>query len=358
MKNSSKIYAVSLGLCGKDGSSIDCFSKAMSSSVAYSENNHLAIDDEVLEQVLEAYMDPAKSRRIDRVSKMGVVASQQCIANFGADLVNSSEDVGVVICTTFGAVESSREFMSTAIDKGVMAASPLIFPFTVPNAATGTLTIEAKLKGFNTTISGVNPVGYAFDLLKLDRAKAILAGGIEELVFDPFQEDDEKKPLLKANYAIGEGAAVFLLATEKFVESNDVKPIFEVCSVGSAFQLDSCDESIDNFDHVDAKVIEKSMRESLDCIHYDGSELEGIVSLAFKGSQKADAELRAIKSIFGDEHPKVIYPKNSIGETFGASDSFGLVAAFCHASGKDNSFVLSNSHQIGGNISSALIRII
>lgn len=357
--NDIKIVATSIGLCYKNGDELS-FLAGMEDLASGEEasNDYVQIDEFTLNSTLDKYMDPNKSRRIDRVSKMGIVASQKCLRDSELSTAEHKDDVGVVICTTFGAVASSKDFMLTAIEKGELNASPLIFPYTVPNAATGTLTIEAALRGFNTTISGFNPICYAMDLLKLNRAKAFLAGGIEELTLENHNKGDKAKSLLDTNYKIGEGAAIILLTTADFAKQQNLQPLFEICSISTSYSLNKESLSIDNFDRIDSSTIKQSMSDAIKSSRIQPADVAAIVSLTFSSDGKRDDELKAVHEIWGKSHPPILYPKDVIGETFGASDTFNLVVGYSQLKNEKEKIIISNSHQIGGNVSSTIIKVL
>ncbi len=125
---------------------------------------------------------PANLRRMPHLTQMAIVAAKQALATSSFDPTR----VGVILGTGLGTLDETIGFMRGYIDGGPEAASPLLFPYSVMNAAAGQLAVELKLRGVNSTVnhrdtSPLEALGLACDLLELGRADAILVGGIDEL---------------------------------------------------------------------------------------------------------------------------------------------------------------------------------
>jgi 3-oxoacyl-[acyl-carrier-protein] synthase II len=124
----------------------------------------------------------ASLRRMPRLTQMAIVAAKQALGAHSFD----SARVGVVLGTGLGTLDETISFMQGYIEGGPEAASPLLFPYSVMNAAAGQMAVELKLRGVNSTVnhrdtSALEALGMACDLLALDRADAILVGGVDEL---------------------------------------------------------------------------------------------------------------------------------------------------------------------------------
>jgi 3-oxoacyl-[acyl-carrier-protein] synthase II len=127
---------------------------------------------------------PGNLRRMPRLSQMTIVAAKQALA--AAALPYDLARVGVVLGTGLGTLEETIAFMRGYVDGGPEAASPLLFPSSVMNAAAGQLALECKLRGVNSTVnhrdaSPLLALTMACDLLALGRADALLVGGVDEL---------------------------------------------------------------------------------------------------------------------------------------------------------------------------------
>jgi 3-oxoacyl-[acyl-carrier-protein] synthase II len=126
---------------------------------------------------------PAGSlRRMPRLTQMAIVAAKQALGDSAFDPTR----IGVVLGTGLGTLDETIGFMQGYIEGGPEAASPLLFPYSVMNAAAGQMAVELKLRGVNSTVnhrdtSPLSALGLACDLLELGRADALLVGGVDEL---------------------------------------------------------------------------------------------------------------------------------------------------------------------------------
>ena len=146
-------------------------------------------------------------RRTPRLVQMTFVAAKQALAqaaglsvegealpeatlaalkNPATALGLDSGRVGAVLGTGLGTFDQTMEFLIGYLDGGPAAASPLLFPTSVMNAAAGLLALECQLRGVNSTInhkdaSPLMALGMAMDALALGRADAIVTGAVDEL---------------------------------------------------------------------------------------------------------------------------------------------------------------------------------
>ena len=157
---------------------------------------------------------PGSLRRLPRLSQMAIVAGKQALAA-GAPPYDSTR-IGVVLGTGLGTLDETIAFMRGYLDGGPEAASPLLFPSSVMNAAAGQLALECKLRGVNSTVnhrdaSALSALTMACDLLELGRADALLVGAVDEL--SPPALAGYRK-LGAGALVLGEGAGMLLVERE------------------------------------------------------------------------------------------------------------------------------------------------
>ena len=145
---------------------------------------------------------------------MAIVAGKQALA--AGALPYDPTRIGVVLGTGLGTLEETIAFMRGYLEGGPEAASPLLFPSSVMNAAAGQLALECKLRGVNSTVnhrdaSPLSALTMACDLLALGRADALVVGGVDELS-GPALAGYRK--LGGAALVLGEGAAMLLVERE------------------------------------------------------------------------------------------------------------------------------------------------
>ncbi|HEY2744202.1 MAG TPA: beta-ketoacyl synthase N-terminal-like domain-containing protein, partial [Polyangia bacterium] len=157
---------------------------------------------------------PGSLRRLPRLSQMAIVAGKEALAQ--AALPYDPTRIGVVLGTGLGTLEETIAFMRGYLDGGPEAASPLLFPSSVMNAAAGQLALECKLRGVNSTVnhrdaSPLSALTMACDLLALGRADALVVGGVDELSAPALAG---YRKLGGASLALGEGAALLIVERE------------------------------------------------------------------------------------------------------------------------------------------------
>jgi 3-oxoacyl-[acyl-carrier-protein] synthase II len=165
------------------------------------------------------HIAPGSLRRLPRLSQMAIVAGKQALAAGAPTPHYDATRVGVVLGTGLGTLEETIAFMRGYLDGGPEAASPLLFPSSVMNAAAGQLALECKLRGVNSTVnhrdaSPLSALTMACDLLALGRADAIVCGGVDELSA-PALVGWRKLGAIDAGLVLGEGAGMLLVEREE-----------------------------------------------------------------------------------------------------------------------------------------------
>jgi 3-oxoacyl-[acyl-carrier-protein] synthase II len=157
---------------------------------------------------------PGSLRRLPRLSQMAIVAGKEALGK-GAPPYDATR-IGVVLGTGLGTLEETIGFMRGYLEGGPEAASPLLFPSSVMNAAAGQLALECKLRGVNSTVnhrdaSPLSALTMACDLLELGRADALVVGAVDELSGPALAG---YKKLGAGDVVLGEGAAMLLVERE------------------------------------------------------------------------------------------------------------------------------------------------
>lgn len=348
----SKIVITSVGVCHSVGMSLDSFISYLQSGNR-SESSPLLVDNTKLEQELLKYMEYGQSRRLDRFSKIVVVAALSC--SHGLKLISEDykNELGVVINTNVGALNSSEEFIKGALGNGIKNASPLIFPFTVPNAASGVVTIKLGIRGFNTTISGYNPLGYAYDLLKLEKGKGFFVGGIEEYSRQLLKIKTVDNPFY--SHLLSEGAGILFMTTDDFAKENGMNVLFTIDQFSTACNINN-HYTMDNSEGIEESTIVNVLQDIYKNDPEKMVDTQLIVSSFLPNDPLAIIEKNAISQIITHDLPPIVYPKLWLGETFGASSTLSAITGYCisHDHGKQIKTLICN-YDIGGNYSCLII---
>ncbi len=293
------------------------------------------------------YLGEKGLRLLDRSTKLVNVAAKLALDDAGFNVTEENTDeTGVVLGTTLGSVWSISEFDKTALKEGPRYVNPALFPNTVINSPASQISIRFKIKGFNTTIatgftSSLDALKYACDFIDLDRAKAILVGGVEELCLQTYlgfyklkflagSKDEDGVELScpfdkrRNGIVFGEGSAMVLIEDLKNAQARGAKIYAEIKSIGYCF-----DPFRVNKYNRRGPGIRKALAEALSEADLKASEIDYISANANSTKEADLIETEAIKDVFGDYARKVPLSaiKSMIGETFSASGAMQLAAS-------------------------------
>ena len=131
---------------------------------------------------------PNAWRRLDRCSRLAVLAAAEAIENAGLGPAGgpTPAETGVVLGTMTAGADPLREFLECRFQEGSEALSPMLFATTVANAPASQCSIHLGLRGPNLTLSqmeasGLAAIVRACELIAGGAAAAILAGGVDEV---------------------------------------------------------------------------------------------------------------------------------------------------------------------------------
>jgi 3-oxoacyl-[acyl-carrier-protein] synthase II len=257
---------------------------------------------------------------------------------------DTTHAMGVSIGTTFGSLHSISQFDRSGLLEGPRAVNPSHFPNTVINSPASQVSIRFKIKGFNTTIStgfcaSLDAVSYAADFIKLNRADAVLAGGVEELCEETFlmfhnlgylAGMDGNGPCCRPfdvrrnGTILSEGAAVLVLESEEHAVNRGASPLARVLGYGNAF--DPASDS--RFNHKGLG-LKNAIIQALKEASLDPDAIDYICACANSTKGLDRMETNVIKEVFGTRALSIPVSsiKSMIGESFSASGALSLAAA-------------------------------
>ena len=190
---------------------------------------------------------PMQLRRLDRPSRFAWVAAHQAFADAGLDPRSLGDRTAVAVGTITGGSEATEAFLRPCLAPGAEGASPLLFPNTVANAASGHLALAFGLKGPSATClerecGTFVALEQAVRWLRLGMAEAALVVGTDGL-FPMLLEAGRGARLLARHgnpeagsgegFLPGEGAQAFLLETQVAAEARGARPRALLAALGS-----------------------------------------------------------------------------------------------------------------------------
>jgi 3-oxoacyl-[acyl-carrier-protein] synthase II len=291
-----------------------------------------------------------EARRMDRVTMLAMAASKQAIEDSKLDM--SKEDpweVGCLIGSGIGGIESIIDQCKLSVEKGPRAVSPLLVPMMLPDSPTGRVAIEFGLRGPNMAVStacatGNNAIGEATEMIRRGAADVMITGsteaGVVELSLASFNNmtaisrrndspETASRPFDKSRdgFVVAEGAAVLVIEALEHALARGAHIYGEILGYATTDDAFHVTAPLENGEGA-AKAMSKALRsagltiQDIDYINAHGT-----------GTQLNDAsETRAVKAVFGERAYDVPMSstKSTTGHMLGAAGSveaiFSLMA--------------------------------
>jgi 3-oxoacyl-[acyl-carrier-protein] synthase II len=293
----------------------------------------------------KVYLGQKGIRHIDRTSLLVSSATVLAIKDANLENVYSSDELGIVVGSTYGSINSISSFDFQSLREGPNYVNPMDFPNTVLNAPASRASIFCNATGLNTTISngvtsGVDSIIYASDFLRMGRVKAVVAGGVHGLTHDIFWGSHNSKILAgskegtleicapfdkrRNGMVIGEASAVVILETLEDAMRRNAHIYAEVKGYGTAFEPKMAvtkDYQIDG----NRRAITNAIHDANLTLH----DISYISANAYSGIYGDTMETQVIKDVFGMRANliPVTAIKSMTGECFDASGALQTIAA-------------------------------
>ncbi|HEX79112.1 MAG TPA: beta-ketoacyl-ACP synthase II [Dehalococcoidia bacterium] len=293
------------------------------------------------------YMSPKEVRHTDRFTQLAVAASREAIDQSGI-LVDSGnqDDFGVFIGSGIGGLSTLFEQTKVLLDRGPGRITPFLVPMMISDMAAAQVSISLGLKGPNlcTTSacsSGADAIGAAYEMIKHDEARAMLAGGSESIMnqlgFAAFNalkalSTRNSEPKLASRpfdterdgFVISEGAAVLVLENLNHARKRGAEILAEILAYGASADAFHITQPIENGEGA-ARAIKTALKRA--DIGIDGIDYINAHGTSTQLNDRMETE--AIKSVFG-EHAyttPVSSTKSMTGHMIGGAGA--IEASFC-----------------------------
>ncbi len=288
-------------------------------------------------------LDPAKynrksTRSMGRVGILGVRATEMALAD--ARLLDdqaflSSGDIGIAYGSSAGTPTAVADIASLILNRSTADMNANTYVRMMAHTAAVNIGVFFKIKGRIITTSSActsssQAIGYAYESILAGRAKAMIAGGSEELdasdaaIFDTlfatstnFNENPELSPrpfdARRDGLVIGEGGCTLILEDLEFARSRGAKIYAEVKGFGT--NSDGAHITSPQSDQM-----ARAMRLALSDAALFPEDI-GYINAHGTGTDRGDsAESQAMLSVFGNQTP-VATLKSYMGHTLGACGS-------------------------------------
>lgn len=293
------------------------------------------------------YLGQKGIRHIDRTSLL--VSSGTVLAIKDANLENnnvySGDELGIVVGSTYGSIDSISSFDFQSLREGPSYVNPMDFPNTVLNAPASRASIFCKATGLNTTISNgvtssIDAIIYASDFLRMGRVKAVVVGGVHGLTHDIFWGSHNSKILAGSKHGtleisapfdkrrngmvIGEASALVIMETLEDALKRNANIYAEIKGYGTAFEPRM---AVSKECQIDGN--KRSIMNALNDANLTLHDISYISANAYSGVYGDMLETSAIKEVFGMRAKLIPVSaiKSMTGECFDASGALQTIAA-------------------------------
>ena len=198
-------------------------------------------------------MERVEIRRLDRSEQFALIASREAWKDAGSPDVDK-ERLGVVIASGIGGVTTLLDQYDILKEKGARLVSPHTVPMLMPNGPAANVGLELQARaGVHTPVSacasGAEAIGYAFDMIRNDRADIVVSGGVEAAVHalpmaafaamkalstrnDEPQRASRPYDLNRDGFVLGEGGGVLVLEEYEHAVARGARIYCEIAGQG------------------------------------------------------------------------------------------------------------------------------
>jgi 3-oxoacyl-[acyl-carrier-protein] synthase II len=290
------------------------------------------------------YMDRKEQRRNDKVTHFAVAATMEALAQSGLDVRANGDDVGCIISSGVGGLDTEHDQFRTLFEKGPDRVSPFFINMDIADGPAGAVSIMTGAGGPNYAIvsacsTGAHSIGESYEIIRRGDAKAMLAGGTEHAItpmgmasFDQMHAlstrndapERASRPFdaLRDGFVMGEGAGVLVLEDLEFAQARGATILGEVVGYGATADAYHVTEPAP-----EGTGLQRAMRRALQKAGIAPHEIGYINAHGTSTPFNDRTETAAIKHVFGDAAYKVPISstKSMIGHTLGAAG--GIEAA-------------------------------
>ena len=288
------------------------------------------------------HFDRKKLRQLDLYAQYAIVAARQAVADAGIDAENAVDKnrVGVIVAAGIGGLHTFEEeagYYALNHENGPKY-NPFFIPKMIADIASGHISMEYGFHGPNfgtvsACASSNNAIIDAFNLIRLGKADAILAGGAEAAIYPAGvggfnsmhalstrndSPETASRPFSKSRdgFVMGEGSAVLVLEELEHAKARGAKIYAEVAGGGlsaDAYHLTAT--------HPEGLGAILAMRNALDDAGMKPEDIDYINVHGTSTPVGDISEVKAIVEVFGDQAHKlnISSTKSMTGHLLGAT---------------------------------------
>lgn len=287
------------------------------------------------------YIDRKEARKMDRYAQLAIIAADQAVKDCGMDVEKEDTNrIGVVYGVGIGGIKTFEDevgFYATHKEEGPKF-SPFFIPKMIADIAAGQISMRYGFRGPNYTTtsacaSSTNALADAFNLIRLGKADAIVAGGAEAALCacgvggfnamhalstrnDDPQHASRPFSASRDGFVMGEGAGCLILEELEHAKARGARIYAEM--VGEGMSADAHHITAPHPDGLGARLVMQNALEDA------GLNVDDIDYINVHGTSTPVgdiAELKAIKDLFGEAAYKlnISSTKSMTGHLLGAA---------------------------------------
>ena len=291
------------------------------------------------------YLEKKEARKMDRFTQTALVASEEAVADSGINSPAVNKDrVGVVFASGIGGlITFQEEVLNFAKGDGTPRYNPFFIPKMILDIAAGLISIKHGFRGPNFAVvsacaSSTNAIMEAYNLIRLNKADAILTGGSESVIFESGvggfnamkalseRNDDPKtasRPYDKDRdgFVMGEGAGSLVLESLDHALKRGAKIYAEIAGTGA-----TADAHHITAPHPEGLGAKNVMLAALEDAGMTPADIDYINTHGTSTPLGDIAEVKAIVDVFGEQayNLNISSTKSMTGHCLGAA---GVVEA-------------------------------
>ena len=287
------------------------------------------------------YIDRKEVRKMDRYAQLAMISAIQAVNDSGMDVENEAKNrIGVVFGVGIGGIktfEDEVKYYGKNEENGPKF-NPFFIPKMIADIASGQISIHFGFHGPNYTTtsacaSSTNALADAFNLIRLGKANAIVAGGAEAAICacgvggfnamhalstrnDEPQKASRPFSASRDGFIMGEGAGCLILEELEHAKARGAKIYAEM--VGEGESADAYHITASHPEGLGAKLVMQNALEDA------GLKPEDIDYINVHGTSTPVgdiSEAKAIKDVFGEAAYKlnISSTKSMTGHLLGAA---------------------------------------
>ena len=288
------------------------------------------------------YIDRKEARKMDIYTHYALAAAKMALSDANFDLENEDKDnIGVVLGVGIGGIHTFEEEAGNYAVNGATLGpkyNPFFIPKMIADIAAGYISIENGFHGPNYTTtsacaSSSNALADAFNLIRLGKAVAMVAGGSEAAIWPAgvggfnamkalsTRNDDPEhasRPFSASRdgFVMGEGAGILVLEELEHAKARGAKIYAEM--VGAGMSADAYHITASHPEGLGAKLV---MQRALEDAGLKPEDID-YINVHGTSTHVGDiSEAKAIKEVFGEAAFKlnISSTKSMTGQLLGAA---------------------------------------